>query len=343
MSKYLKRDTNTISLATFYENFLTKKYNFDPPYQRKSVWNDEKQSFLIDSILRNFPIPPIFLHQHIDAKTGRTSYDVIDGKQRLTSIIRFINNEIAITSEEEENQDPWPLAGKKFTELDSPELEGYKQIFWRYQIPIEYIDTDSKALVDNIFDRLNRNGERLVGQELRNAKYHDTNLLCLVENTCDNPVWAPRLDNLDKQRMGDREFISELLFVLLEGGPVEGRNTRLDELYAKHAKLPNTAAIENTFNELSKTFHDLGLDAMADLGVSHAYGLWSFLHWCKSKGKNALDYKEKLNEFYSRFLNDDFSDPAIKEYKNSVSWSTRTKGQRSKRLKSILQYLNAVD
>lgn len=41
-------------------------------------------------------------------------------------------------------------------------------------MPIEYIDTEDERIIDSIFDRLNRNGERLNGQELRNAKYHDT-------------------------------------------------------------------------------------------------------------------------------------------------------------------------
>lgn len=342
MGKHLKRDSNTISLATFYENYLMKKYNFDPPYQRHSVWTDEKQSFLIDSILRNFPIPPIFLHQHIDAKTGRTRYDVIDGKQRLTSIIRFIDNKIAVTSEEEEDGEVWPLAGKKFSDLDAPELDGYKQVFWRYQIPVEYIDTDSHALVDNIFDRLNRNGEPLVGQELRKAKYNDSALLCLVEDACKIPVWADRLKTLDEQRMGDREFVSELIFVLLEDGPCEGRESRLDDLYAKHAQLPDAPATLDAFKDLSKTLHDLGLDVMADLGVSHVYGIWCFLNWCKKEGKNPLEYRERLEEFYAKFQADDFEDPAIKDYKNSVSWATRTKGQRNKRMRAIIQYLNAA-
>ena len=70
MSDILNRDTNTITVANFWENYMLDKYNFDPAYQRQSVWSDEKQSFFIDSILKNFPIPPIFLHQKIDDETG---------------------------------------------------------------------------------------------------------------------------------------------------------------------------------------------------------------------------------------------------------------------------------
>ena len=63
----LERSSNSINIASFWENYELKKYNFDPDYQRRGdVWNDNKKSFLIDTIFKNFPMPPIFLHQHID-------------------------------------------------------------------------------------------------------------------------------------------------------------------------------------------------------------------------------------------------------------------------------------
>jgi hypothetical protein len=218
----LQRDTNTVTIATFWENYLLGKYNFDPPYQRQSVWNDEKQSFFIDSILKNFPIPPIFLHQHIDEASGKTTYDVIDGKQRLLALIRFIKNEIPISNEREQGDAFYDSksAGATFEELNRPELVTYKKQFWRYAIPIEYIDTTSADIIDDIFDRLNRNGEPLTGQELRNAKYHGRPFLELVQRLTVVPFWAARLKNVDVSRMEDQEFISELLFVVLERGPL---------------------------------------------------------------------------------------------------------------------------
>lgn len=61
-----------------------------------------------------------------------------------------------------------------FSDLSTSKYAEVKKLFWRYQMPIEYIDTEDERIIDSIFDRLNRNGERLNGQELRNAKYHDT-------------------------------------------------------------------------------------------------------------------------------------------------------------------------
>jgi len=338
MTDYLKRDSNTMPLATFWENFLLKKYNFEPPYQRRSVWNEEKQSFLIDTILRNYPMPPIFLHQHIDAKTGRVTYDVIDGKQRLTSIVRFIRNEIPVSTELDGVANDEAIAGKKFGDLDEPPLDEYKKVFWRYQIPVEYIDTNDSALVDNIFDRLNRNGEPLQGQELRNAKFHGSAFLVVVDKAAQNPVWEPRLKSLDVQRMGDKEFISELLFVLLEDGPCEGRSARLDELYDKYANLAEPEAVLGKFDGLSKALHDLGIEAISTLGVSHVYGLWTFVELAARRGEDTQKFRPRLAEFYERFQADDRTDQALVDYKNSVSWATRTRGQRTKRLNALCTF-----
>ena len=72
MMNILNRNSTTINIANFWENYQLSKYNFEPDYQRKSdVWSPSKKSFLIDTILKNCPSPPSFLHQHIDEETGK--------------------------------------------------------------------------------------------------------------------------------------------------------------------------------------------------------------------------------------------------------------------------------
>ena len=98
-NRYYRKSTS-ITVSNFYEQYQLGKYRFDPPYQRDmNVWDIEQKSFLLDTIFKNFPIPPIFLEQKIDSDTGITNYDVIDGKQRLSTIIGFINNERPLPKE----------------------------------------------------------------------------------------------------------------------------------------------------------------------------------------------------------------------------------------------------
>ncbi|HFC9438880.1 TPA: DUF262 domain-containing protein, partial [Vibrio cholerae] len=156
MSIRIDRKSNTMTISSLNEGRILKKFNLNPEYQRKSIWSDEQQSLLIDSILKNIPIPPIFLREHID-KQGKTSFEVIDGKQRLTSIFRFIDNEIStIDDDTDPLHDDW-LAGLTFSDLENNDgFESILEEFWRYPLPIEYVYTKDDKVVDKIFDRLNR-------------------------------------------------------------------------------------------------------------------------------------------------------------------------------------------
>jgi hypothetical protein len=343
ISPILQRDTNTVTIATFYENYLLSKYNFKPPYQRQSVWNEEKQSFLIDSILKNFPIPPIFLHQHIDESTGKTTYDVIDGKQRLLALIRFINNEIPVSSEREHGDAFYDskIAGANFSDLDKPELAAYKKQFWRYTIPIEYIDTPSSEVIDDIFDRLNRNGEPLTGQELRNAKYHGTPFLSLVQRLTMVPFWAARLKNVDVSRMEDQEFISELLFVLLEHGPLEALPPIIDSLYEKYTSTDiNWLELEAIFMQITEFMEELGLDYEGYRigGVSHLYGLWSFSWHCYGLQVLPETVSTSLIQLFDELRSNRISNRDVGEYKKTMSSNTKSKSMRFRRLDALIGY-----
>jgi uncharacterized protein with ParB-like and HNH nuclease domain len=338
-----KRESNTISLANFWENYQLGKYDFAPGYQRDSVWSEEKQAFLIDSILKNIPIPPIFLHQIIDDDTGKTSYAVIDGKQRLTSIIDFIKGEINSSSGGEDsplfNEE---LAGLEFSDLEASKFIEVRRAFWRYSIPIEYIDTSDKSTIDAIFDRLNRNGEPLEGQELRRAGYYGTELLNHVEALAKTPFWATRLEHVDVKRMEDREFISEILFFLLEDSPLKADQKELDKLYKKYKD------DDTNWEDITKKFLQV-TDFMCALdvkyierkvnGVSHLYALWGLSKYCCDNAISAEDISGNLDDFYHGLRTEPESNDHFVAYKKSMASSTRDKGARVRRINALKEYL----
>lgn len=338
-----KRESNTISLATFWENYQLNKYDFAPGYQRDSVWSTEKQSFLIDSILKNIPIPPIFLHLKIDDNTGKTSFAVIDGKQRLTSIISFIKGHIPSSSDGDDSPLFVPrLAGLEFKHLEQEELTDVRRDFWRYSIPIEYIDSDDKATIDAIFDRLNRNGEPLEGQELRRASYYGTSLLNFVEEMSNNSFWKVRLKDVDVKRMEDREFISEILFFTLENAPLKSDQQELDNLYRKYKELESMEPdIRNKFLEITNYLDSLNIDYERHKvsGVSHLYALWGLSLYCLSKQIPSGNIKFELENFYSGLRSDADSNKDFADYKKSMASSTRMKGPRIKRIEALKSYL----
>ena len=95
--RYTRYNSN-ITISVFYEKYQLQKFNFSPEYQRESgIWKRKDKEFLIDTIFKNFPMPPIFCEQKINK--GVTTYDVIDGKQRLSAIIAFIKDEIGLPAD----------------------------------------------------------------------------------------------------------------------------------------------------------------------------------------------------------------------------------------------------
>lgn len=339
MSDFLQRESNTITVANFYEAFQLNKYNFEPEYQRKSIWSDEKKSFLINSIVKNFPIPPIFLHQKIDDTSGITKYDVIDGKQRLSAILDFLQNEISISDEEEDESS---LSGLYFKDLDVPKYAEYKKRIWRYTLSIEYIDTGEEAVIDSIFDRLNRNGEPLTGQELRNANYYRSALLKSVEETAQNAFWINRLSVVDKARMEDLEFISELYFLIAEETELTGNKVQTDQMYVKYS--PKTEdeilVIVDRFLVITTFLSELNLDYSNYRigGVSHLYGLFAFAKHCVENDIEADDVSTKLSAFYKELRDQNFDNEHIKDYKTSMSARTKDSGSRRKRKKALIEY-----
>jgi uncharacterized protein with ParB-like and HNH nuclease domain len=337
----LKRDSNSINIASFWEGYSLNKFNFDPPYQRDSVWNEEKQSFFIDSILRNYPIPPIFLHQKIDTETGKIMFEVVDGKQRLTAIVKFIEGVIASSSEDDDDQ----LTGVFFQDLSKPELSEVKKHFWRYQMPVEYIDTENSKTIDSIFDRLNRNGEKLNGQELRNAKFHGSEFYGKINEIAEHPYWSKILSTLDKKRMEEKEFLSELIFTILEGDIIGSNQETIDELYEKYSTMDMNKLIsafiffDETTNYLSRM--DIDYEAHKAGGVSHLYGFFNMASYCI---KNKIDIgtaRTTLEKFLISLWKKEITegqDLRI-EYRKTMSSSTKSKSQRSRRTNVLINLL----
>ena len=88
-----------------------KKIDTNPDYQRPAVWTKAQKQLLIDSILRDFDVPKIYLHEK-----GDDSYDVIDGQQRIRTIWSFYDDEFAL-AKDAEPVNGIDVANKRYSEL----------------------------------------------------------------------------------------------------------------------------------------------------------------------------------------------------------------------------------
>lgn len=343
MLEFLDVDSNKLVISEFYQNDKAGKYNYNTVYQREKVWSDEKKSFLIDSILKNYPIPPIFLRMKIDSDTGSTKYEVIDGKQRLTSIKDFIDGNIFLPEDfGGDGVGNEELNGASFEDLGKQEYEKYKKQFWHYRIPVIFIETTDEIMVKSVFDRLNRNGEPLVPQELRHAKYSETDLYKLLDKLTQNHIWREYFNNvLEIDRMEDKEFVSELLFIILENRILSYTKESLDSLYEKWTKKDLNDS-EEKFISVSKLVEKFSLDYNGlKIGkVSHLYAIWILAYMVYMQEIDPVPIGKELKEFYKAYL---AKQDVVggDEYRKSMSSNTKGVTSRARRIQALIMYLNS--
>ena len=158
--KAAKLDMSDMGLETLADLVYSGAIDIDPKFQRRARWSKSQQSKLIDSIVKNIPIPPVYLAE-IEGDYG--TYEVIDGKQRLTAIHDFLKSQLELT-----NLDDNPLNGYKYEVLPQKVQNSLKLKRMRVIIVLQDSSSD---LTFETFTRINTEGEPLTAQEIRNVAF----------------------------------------------------------------------------------------------------------------------------------------------------------------------------
>lgn len=236
----MKRQPSTQQITWFLDLDRNNQLDLNPPYQRKSVWSPKDRRFFLDTIFRNYPTPPIFIHRSLSDE-GIPKYHVVDGKQRLETILSFAKNKIAL----DPNFGDINFNGKKFNDLGMDE----KRKFWDYTLVVDFIETVDGANIEEVFDRVNRNSRNLQPQELRHARFNGWFITEAESEGDDEFWWDIRVNSSAKEkRMRNVQLISELLFVLIEKRIVGFSQDHIDDMYAKYDDVP-AEVDETVFDE----------------------------------------------------------------------------------------------
>ena len=303
-------------VSWFLDLYEKEQLDLDPPYQRRSVWTLKDKRFFIDTILNGYPAPPIFLHKSLDER-GRVTYHVVDGKQRLQTIIEFSKDKIRIPDDFSNIS----LQKKKWGDLQRTT----KEDFWNYSLIVEMLPNIEEASIRDTFERINRNSRKLERQEIRHAKY-DGWFINTVETESEKPEWKKFgiVTSARAKRMSDVQFISELIAINLTNNINGFDQDWLDELYAKYEEPDGTAmfvmedlleTIEGT-KSIFESLLELEPDVMNYFKVlAHFYSLWGLL----TLQINENFEPEEFAPAYRKFM-DKVSD-AIKMYGNDDDFS----------------------
>ncbi|HMV67956.1 MAG TPA: DUF262 domain-containing protein [Myxococcota bacterium] len=230
-----------------------------PDFQRKAgLWDDKKQSRLIESLMIRIPLPAFYLEED----TKQDHYIAVDGIQRLTAIRRFMVDRVL------------KLRGLEYlTDLDGKTYDELPRAFQRRveeaNLSVYVIErgTPSEAKL-NIFKRINTGGLALTAQEIRHAM-NPGPIRELLRTLAESEAFKEATDNVNGDRMADREMIARFLAFR---GPGRARYPRAGDF---------DAFINDAMAELNRA-SDAERDAFAAatrraLRAAHeALGDWAF-------------------------------------------------------------------
>lgn len=149
-----------LSLDAITRMVLNEAIDVSPRYQRRERWSPEAESALIESFLLNVPVPPVYL-----AEDDFGTYSVIDGKQRITAIYKYLSGQFPLTALAEYDS----IEGLRFEELPAA-LRNALSIRPYLRVVTLLKQTDPELKYE-VFTRLNSGGQPLLPQEIRNALY----------------------------------------------------------------------------------------------------------------------------------------------------------------------------
>lgn len=199
-----------------------------PEFQREAVWPRPAKAYLIDTILADRPIPLLFFNKTVNPQTNRSSYEVVDGQQRLRAIIEFMDGRFRLPNVEGTDE--------RWKGLRYPKLQEDQKIqLLNYELSIVELKNYSQADIRDIFVRMNKYVARLNAAELRRAreegafKKHCTELGEL-------DIWEKYriLTRVQQNRLRSEELAAEITILLAEGP--QDKKDSVDLYYSRYSE-----------------------------------------------------------------------------------------------------------
>ena len=242
-----------LAIKEFLNLFDNQMLKANPEYQRGSVWSESQKKKLIDSVMRKYPLPVIYLH-HICREAGgyRSEHlEIIDGQQRLNAIREFhvgafrlfdpVLDDVQARFPRFLQNQLCPWARESFDTL----TEDLQARFLDAELPVAYITSEDTDEVRDLFVRLQA-GLPLTPQEKRDAHPGDFNHFVLKLGGKPGLIQYPgfpffRLLSVPNQaRGGIRTLAAQIAMLFLtrrEKGPdgfIDISSGAVDDYYYRH-------------------------------------------------------------------------------------------------------------
>jgi hypothetical protein len=323
------------SCADLVRMYKSDQLEISPDFQRDLVWPIPAQTRFIDSLTKGLPIPSMCIS--LDYKTNKRL--VIDGLQRISSIIKFLtNNEWKMSNLKDIDQ---RLSGKKVSFIKEKNKALYEQV-QNITIPVtvlrcDYDKPNHMQFLFTIFHRLNTGGNKLTNQEIRNCIYSGE-FNQFLQTCVNNPEFRHLFDleNNKTYRFAYEEFIlrvfaftdsfdnyggnlSQFLNVYMEKTTknfTDDEKERLDSIFTKtvhiiHQRITNGSSLpkiskatsEALFVGIARNIDSLEKKSTADLKKAFIH-LRTTEEFSPENLKNAITTKQKLIDRMKRAVSE---------------------------------------
>lgn len=221
----------------------TGELSIQPKYQRRrTAWPVNAKTALLDTIMNNFPLPPIYLRDYVD-DNGKRKKEIIDGQQRISTIVEFYRDEFSLAK----NIYDEGFYGCSFNELPSEE----RLMIEDFEVSFISIKGASDSDIISIFTRLNSYSAPLNSQEKLNSVYAGEIKTLIYELASEyNTFWIDFkiLTPAVIARMADASLVSDILYTVIYGA--KSANARLiDKMYKEFDdEFPFKHQINENFN-----------------------------------------------------------------------------------------------
>lgn len=349
IAKHTAADTQTVRwIKTHWD---AGQLHVDDSFQRRFVWQERHSARLIETILLGYAVPEIFVWEgSTDPVSGDTTWSIVDGQQRIRSLVSFINGEFALLANYlSEEGKVRGLSGKTFDELE--EID--RKAIWGYRLRINIIGNEvEKDEIKRMFLRLNSTNMTLNPQELRRARF-DGEFLQAAEAIANDPVWRQEGKELftesETRRMRDVQFVTGILIFLRRGLNEDLGQSNINKIYdAYNAQYAESEVDKSEVVRLAKAALQVAGDQPDAIKLLQAkVHLYTLMIAITRLGDSVEDaHKQRYAEFVSAYLaaGDDVApsndvEAVASEYRQLSKEGVQKRLNRSRRVALLSRWL----
>ncbi len=262
--------------------------NPSPQFQRTPVWSEKKNKLLLDSILRCYDIPKIYLRK---VEEGEYEYEVVDGQQRLRAIWNFFKDKYEL-GEESADLFEGSIAGKKYSEL-SIEV---KEKLALYELSFTIVEGASEVEIKDLFMRM-QEGVPLNPAEKRNAMLGE--MRNFIADLTSHEVFT--IIPLADKRYSYADWIAHVVCLELAKGPTDVKAPDLKKMYEDEKRFKNDSGkakkVKKVLGYMKRCFDEQVPELNIKWGFVDLYLLISIL----MEGYVMQDKNSAFGDFYTGF------------------------------------------